>query len=205
MRISVRYRRAIALGLVILAGSLWSDTAFAQRQATSGEGVISQGNLFSPERRPWTPPPPPPPAKPEPPPAPKPEPPPQFVVYGVLIMGTDRIALLKEPKLTAGKVQEIVLGAQVGPYRLARVEADRVVLEKDGSSLTVAVDDPARPKGQVIALPGRAPQVPMPQPPAAPPSASPSGPEPSAAETLTDALSKFRQRLGLPQPTPHSQ
>lgn len=187
MRVSVRHRRAIALGLVILAGSLWSDTAFAQGRATSGEGVISQGNLFSPERRPWTPPPPPPPAKPEPPPAPKPEPPPQFVVYGVLIMGNDRIALLKEPKLTAGKVQEIVLGAQVGPYRLARVEADRVVLEKDGSSLTVAVDDPARPKGQVIALPAAAPPPPT-HVPAPQPAASPRGRE--IVEKLEDAFSQ---------------
>jgi hypothetical protein len=114
-----------------------------------------------------------------------------------MIMGDERRALLKEPKLTGGKVEQLPLGAQVGPYKLVGIEADRVILEKDGTSLTVSVEDPARPKGQVIAVP--APTPPPGQPPAARPAAQPaaSQPEqpPSPVQTLTDALSKFSQRL----------
>lgn len=202
IRVSVRHS-VIALGLVALAGGLSSHVAFGQGSPASGDGVISQGNLFSPTRRPWTPPPPPEPPKaanPQPPP-----PPPQFVLYGVLIMGDERTALLKEPQLTSGKVQEVPLGAQVGPYRLSRIEAGHVVLEKDGTSMTVAVEDPARTKGQVVALPvpALAPGTPPPPPmhiPAPQPSAPPPGSEPSPIQKLTDVFSQFTQRLGLPPP-----
>ena len=186
----------IVLGLTVLAGASWREAALCQGPTPAGEGGITKGNLFSPTRGPWVPPPPP--AKPEPPPA-KPEPPPpppQFVLYGVMIMGDERRALLKEPKLTGGKVEQLSLGAQVGPYKLTGIEADRVILEKDGTSLTVTVEDPARPKGQVIAIPTPAPQPASVQPaaPSQPGASQPQQP-PSPVQTLSDALSKFSQRL----------
>jgi hypothetical protein len=74
---------------------------------------------------------------------------PDFVLYGVIIVDQRRSALLAEPGFTEGRIRRVVLGTQVGPYRVSRIEADGVLLETDGLALRV-------PLGGVVQRPAPA-------------------------------------------------
>jgi len=78
----------------------------------------------------------------------QPAPAPEVVVYGVVLVGQDRSAFLAGPQLTEGRVRRVVPGTLLGRYRVSRIEADGIVLEKDGASLRVGLgglDKPNRP------------------------------------------------------------
>lgn len=61
----------------------------------------------------------------------------RLVLTAVIIHGEDRLALLRNRE--AGEILSVRAGERVGSWSLAEVHADRVVLEKQGSRVTLAL------------------------------------------------------------------
>lgn len=120
-------------------------------------GVIVEMDLFRPDRKEYVPRPPAPPAPPLPP-APAapaqpsspsvviseqplpPEPEANFTVIGILIVGNDkRIAMIKEDRLTEGKVKNFNEGDSIGEYRIINILKDRVIFEQKGKEMEVTI------------------------------------------------------------------
>ncbi len=156
---------ASILGVAVLM--LSSGAGVAAQSSDGDSSVITQQNLFHPSRSIPPPPPKPVPAKavaqPAPPPPP---PPPKFELDGVVkVEGEKGMALLQEPQLTQGKSRIVTLGETVGPYTLVQIEPDRVRLESEHHTVVVLLDDPAKSRKAVAAVPVR--QLPLrPQAPA---------------------------------------
>jgi type II secretory pathway component PulC len=75
---------------------------------------------------------------------------PQVVLYGVLIGPEMQMAIVVNPGRTLRKgerdVTTVKLGERLGEYKLAKVMADRIVLEAPGDSFEVLLIDPKAPK-----------------------------------------------------------
>lgn len=88
--------------------------------------------------------------------------PPQFVLNGIVIPDNGRAFVwIQEPSLTQGKVIVLRPGETVGPYKLGKVDDDRVVLEGPGSKIMVPLY--ARAPGAPVAptaTTGRTPSTP---------------------------------------------
>jgi general secretion pathway protein N len=176
----------IAIGLLALASLGAGPIAPPSPETVARYAVITQRDLFRPERREPPPPPPPPPpvAAPAPPPPPPP-PPPQVVLEGVAIFPTDqiRVALISEPSLTQGKAKDFRQGETLGGWTIAEILADKIVLRQGERSAEIKMKKPASPTSTARG-PG-APAAPgpggrLPSPSGAPPSQSIRPPSPQA-------------------------
>ncbi len=109
--------------------------------------VISEKNIFSPERKEF------------PAPAaaiaevPKPIIPAQVVLYGVVIAGDYQSAIVSIPDRPHGKgergTQVIKSGEKIGEYTLAKILPDRICMESNGAIFEVLLYDPQNPKRKV--------------------------------------------------------
>ncbi len=148
-------------------------------------GSIAARNLFSPTRTEGTaaaaaPPP--------PPPAPMPTP------HGVLVDGTASRAYLEDP--TTRKAFGYALGDTVSGGRLAKIDVDRVVIERPHGPLLVLLRDPSKRRvgaGGPAGGPGG---------PAAPFPTAPRPPESGIAPPSAPPGTPVRPWTGLPSPRP---
>lgn len=132
--------------------------------------VITQRDLFRPERR--EPPPPPPPPPPLVAPEPPPPPPPQVVLEGIALFPADKIwvALISEPTLTQGKAKDFRQGDILGGWTIAEILTDRIILRQGERSAEVRIKKPTPPTagGSVQRAPPQAWPPPSSQPPQRP-------------------------------------
>jgi len=108
--------------------------------------VISEKNIFSPERRDF--------------PAPaaiagasKPPGRPQVILSGVIIFDDYQAASVSSPgrplKKGERETMTLKLGGKIGEYKLARIAEDRITLEAGGDSFEVLLYDPKKTKARV--------------------------------------------------------
>jgi hypothetical protein len=128
--------------------------------------IISEENLFHPERRI------PPEKKDEPPPLPKPD----IVLYGTLITDTISVAYLedlKAPRTTPGRGnRQIALkkGDTLSGFILKEIDVDKIVMMRGEERMEVSVNDAQRPKTRTATVtagktsPGQASPIPQRQP-----------------------------------------
>lgn len=180
MRNAAERGMRVGAGLLALVSLGAGPIAPPTQEITARYAVISQRDLFRPERREPPPPPPPPPVvAPQPPPPPPPPPPPQVVLEGVAIFPADqiRVALISDPTLTQGKAKDFRQGETLGGWTIAEVLADKIILRQGERSAEIKMKKPASP-ASTAGRPGA---------PAAPPSGirSPSSPaqQPSGRPT----------------------
>lgn len=106
--------------------------------------LISQKNIFSPERKDF-------PIVPDP--LKKPFARPQIILYGVTITENVQFATLLNPgrPLRKGEREMMTLkvGEQIGGYKIARVLPDRVAMENTGDTFEVLLYDPNMPKRRI--------------------------------------------------------
>lgn len=137
--------------------------------------------------------------------------PPQFVLNGIVIPDNGRAFVwIQEPTLTQGKVIVLRPGETVGPYRLGKVEDDRVELEGPGGKMMVplyarAPGAPAAPGATagrtpapvVVSTPGPQPGRMAGAPPAAGPGIPPRAAATPPASTAPDeTTAEDRERAG---------
>lgn len=131
-------------GLVLQAQPVDAQRTRRRLPPLSHFDIISEKNLFHPDRIPQTPPP-----TTEESDIDLVEPPTTtFVLQGVILFDDGRsIALLQEPKLTEKKVRSFNEGEKIGPYVLKTVKNDRVILALGGNEFEVVLHKPAvKPK-----------------------------------------------------------
>lgn len=109
--------------------------------------ALVEKNIFSPERKEF-------PIFSTPEPVKKPPARPQVVLYGVTLAGDYQSASLVQPgrSLRKGEREMLTLrtGERIGEYRLAEIKPDRIVLEGEGDSFEVLLNDPSRPKQRTV-------------------------------------------------------
>ena len=128
--------------------------------------IISEENLFHPERRI------PPEKKEEPPPLPKPD----IVLYGTLITDTISVAYLEDlkvPRTTPGRGKRQIamkLGDTLSGFILKEIDVDKIVMMRGEEKMVVSVNDTQRPKTRTEtatagkSAPGQASPIPQRQP-----------------------------------------
>jgi hypothetical protein len=116
--------------------------------------LISERNIFSPERKDF----PIPPAPAEP---PKPIVRPPVVLYGVAIGENYQYAIVVNPGRTLRKGEReplhLTVGGKIGEYTLAKILPDRIILERGGDAFEVLLDDSKNPKRHVEPRPKKEP------------------------------------------------
>ncbi|RMG58403.1 MAG: hypothetical protein D6713_07830, partial [Deltaproteobacteria bacterium] len=86
-----------------------------------------------------------------------PPPPPQFVLYGTLISGTEKIAIMEDRRspviLRSGrkKVSVLTVGEELSGYRVVDILPEKVVMEKGGEKVEVPLLVPGKTG---VTLPG---------------------------------------------------
>jgi type II secretory pathway component PulC len=116
-------------------------TSQPQTPSIAEYAVISEENLFHPERRI-------PPEKKEAAPLPKPD----FVLFGTLISDDLRLAYLedlKAPRSTAGRGKRhtaLKKGDAMSGFTLKEIEADKIVMVRGEEKIIVSINDTAHPK-----------------------------------------------------------
>ena len=116
-------------------------TSQPQTPSIAEYAVISEENLFHPERRI-------PPEKKEAAPLPKPD----FVLFGTLISDDLRLAYLedlKAPRSTAGRGKRhtaLKKGDTMSGFTLKEIEADKIVMVRGEEKIIVSINDTAHPK-----------------------------------------------------------
>jgi len=107
---------------------------------------VAEKNIFSPDRKEF-------PIFATPESVKKPPARPQVVLYGVTMVGEYQSASIVQlgRALKKGEREMLTLrpGEQVGEYRLSKIMPDRIVLEGEGDSFEVLLNDPSRPKQRV--------------------------------------------------------
>ncbi len=198
----------------------------SQQEPTSIQSYISiaEKNIFSPERKEFSPQ-----ASPSPE-VKKPTVRPQIVLYGVMIADEYQRASIVNPgrSLYQGEreTKSLTVGQRIGEYTLAKILPDRILMEAAGDSFEVLLYDPKMPKqrmeakteirpavpsGAQLAGPPATPRSPAPAPP--PPSAEarkPAGPvqenlaapSPAAKPATPSSRSRGVRRVGRMQPSP---
>jgi general secretion pathway protein N len=111
-----------------------TDTLATPLAAQSLESLSATRDrpLFSPTRRP--PPPPPPPAVAEKAPPPPPPPPPDVALFGIVMDGTTARAVIRANP--AAKMTNVEIGDDVGGWKVAQIEGQKLVLALDGRLAT---------------------------------------------------------------------
>jgi hypothetical protein len=154
--------------------------------------IISEENLFHPERRI------PPEKKEEPPPLPKPD----IVLYGTLITDTTSVAYLEDlkvPRTSPGRgKRQIALkkGDALSGFILKEIDVDKIVMMRGEEKMIVAVNDAQRPKTRTATstaskiTPGQPSPVPQHQPGA-------KQQRPSALESLTKRQPPTKNRAPM--------
>jgi hypothetical protein len=108
---------------------------------------LAEKNIFHPERKEF-------PFFSAPEPAKKPQARPQIVLYGVTLAGDYQSASLVQTGRTVRKGEREMLtlrpGEQIGEYRLTKIMPDRIVLEGEGDSFEVLLNDPSKPKQRTV-------------------------------------------------------
>ena len=108
--------------------------------------VISEKNIFSPDRREFS--------IPATPGIGKPSTRPPITLYGVGIAGNYEVASIVTPgrPLHRGEreIKTIRIGESVGEYKLTKIMPDRIVLEAGEDFFEVLLDDPRSPKKRVV-------------------------------------------------------
>ena len=140
--------------------------------------LISEKNIFSPERTEF----PIPAAFPAE--AQKPLARPQIVLYGVAIGGDYQSATVTNPGRALHKEERetrtVRIGGKIGEYTLAKILPDRITMESNGDTFEVLLDDAGNPKRKVQARPKATPAMMANlQPAATPPSGDAPRPGPS--------------------------
>ncbi len=116
-------------------------TSQPQTPSIAEYAVISEENLFHPERRI-------PPEKKEAAPLPKPD----FVLFGTLISDDLRLAYLEDlkvPRSTAGRGKRhtaLKKGDTMSGFTLKEIEADKIVMVRGEEKIIVSINDTAHPK-----------------------------------------------------------
>lgn len=101
--------------------------------------VVAERNLFHPSRSI-------PPVVVAEAPAPPPLPKPDFVLYGTMISGDDKLAFIEDKKApgTAKKQRSLHLGSALSGFTLTEVYQDKVVMERGDEKLEVRILDSAK-------------------------------------------------------------
>ncbi len=168
-------------------------TSQPQAPSVTEYAVISEENLFHPERRI------PPEKKAEEAPLPKPD----FVLYGTLIADDIKLAYmedLKAPRSTAGRGKRhtaLRKGDTMSGFTLKEIETDKVVMARGEEKMIVPIIDPSHPKtreGQTSFA-----QAPQPAPANVPGHVPPSLQQRSTART--EAPAKIQQPAAKPAAT----
>jgi len=108
---------------------------------------LAEKNIFSPERKEF-------PIFSVPEVAKKPQARPQIVLYGVTLAGDYQSASLVQTGRVVRKgereMMTLRIGEQIGEYRLTKIMPDRIVLEGEGDSFDVLLNDPSKPKQRTV-------------------------------------------------------
>jgi len=116
--------------------------------------LISERNIFSPERRDF-------PIPPAPAETQKPIVRPPVVLYGVAIGENHQYAIVVNPGRTLRKGEReplhLTVGEKIGEYRLAKILPDRITMEGNGDSFEVLLNDSKNPKRHMEPRPKREP------------------------------------------------
>jgi len=160
---------------------------------------LAEKNIFSPERKEF------PIFITTPEPTRKPPVRPQVILYGVTIAGDYKSASLVHQgrSLRRGEREILTLktGEQLGEYRIAKIMADRILLEGEGDSFEVLLYDPSKPKQRIIVKTETRPATVTSTLPDAPGSPAVEPPRPGTAVTPTVPRQEG-PRVTTPSPSP---
>ena len=153
--------------------------------------VISQKNIFHPERKEF-------PIILPPDPAKKAATRPNLTLFGVAMGESFQSALINNPTRRADKgereTMSVKVGDRVGEYTVKEIQSDRITLESSGDSFDILLYDPSRQKKRPVFTPP-------------PPTVRPPGPSPTPTPTPTPTPSPvpprpFPRSPGGTAPTP---
>lgn len=162
------------------------EQAEAKPLSLSEYAVISEENIFHPERKIPI-------IKPEAPPLPKPD----FVLYGTLITDDTSLAYLVDQKSGAtssggGKRQKALRkGETISGFTLKEIEADKVLMVRGEERIEVRITDKARSKGTSASTPSSTTVQGSPAPSVSGktrPSVQPVAPQPDDMKKRRDAI-----------------